>query len=75
MATRSTRNCRFTRRQHFVRDALVGPGVREPAPRYKGRIYWKTIPPGLLMKQLKAGGTIMVGKLAWTNKPDIYMAA
>lgn len=24
-------------------------------PQYKARIYWETIPPGLLMRQLKAG--------------------
>jgi TQO small subunit DoxA len=27
-------------------------------PDYKGRIYWETIPPGLLVKQIEAGGTI-----------------
>ena len=43
-------------------------------PQYKGRIYWETIPPGLLMKQLKAGGTITVGNMTWTAKPDVYLA-
>jgi ABC-type molybdate transport system substrate-binding protein len=43
-------------------------------PEYKGRVYWETIPPGLLMKQLKAGGTITVGNMTWTIKPDVYLA-
>ena len=41
-------------------------------PEYKGRIYWETIPPGLLVKQIKAGGTITVGNMTWTAKPDAY---
>ncbi|MDB5395401.1 MAG: putative sulfate-binding protein [Rhodospirillales bacterium] len=41
---------------------------------YKGRIYWETIPPGLLVKQLEAGGTITSGNMTWTAKPDAYFA-
>ena len=41
-------------------------------PDYKGRIYWETIPPGLLVKQMQAGGTITVGNMTWTTKPDAY---
>ena len=40
----------------------------------KGHIYWETIPPGLLMQQLKAGGTVTVGNMTWTVKPDVYLA-
>ena len=43
-------------------------------PEYKGRIYWETIPPGLLVKQMHAGGTITVGNMTWTVKPDAYLA-
>jgi ABC-type molybdate transport system substrate-binding protein len=43
-------------------------------PEYKGHIYWETIPPGLLMRQLKAGGTITVGNMTWAIKPDVYLA-
>jgi molybdate transport system substrate-binding protein len=41
---------------------------------YKGRIYWETIPPGLLVDQLKAGGRITVGNMTWTAKADAYFA-
>lgn len=43
-------------------------------PEYKGGIYWETIPPGLLMQQLKAGGVVTVGNMTWTVKPDVYLA-
>ena len=43
-------------------------------PEFKGHIYWETIPPGLLMQQLKAGGTVTVGNMTWTVKPDVYLA-
>ena len=43
-------------------------------PQYKGRIYFETLPPGLLAKQMANGGTITVGNMTWTVKPDIYFA-
>ena len=41
---------------------------------FKGRIYWETIPPGLLVKQIQSGGTITVGNMTWTAKADAYFA-
>ncbi len=41
-------------------------------PEFKGKLYWETIPPGLLVKQIKAGGTITVGNMTWTAKADVY---
>jgi Bacterial extracellular solute-binding protein/TQO small subunit DoxA len=43
-------------------------------PDYKGRIYWETIPPGLLVKKIEAGGTITSGNMTWTATPDAYFA-
>jgi molybdate transport system substrate-binding protein len=43
-------------------------------PELRGRIYWETIPPGLLVDQIKAGGRITVGNMTWTAKPDAYLA-
>lgn len=43
-------------------------------PEYTGRIYWETIPPGLLVKQIQAGGTITCGNMTWTVKADAYFA-
>jgi ABC-type molybdate transport system substrate-binding protein len=43
-------------------------------PAYRGRVFYETLPPGLLLKQMQAGGTITSGNLTFTVKPDIMMA-
>jgi len=43
-------------------------------PELAGRIYYETIPPGLLVRQMRAGGRVTVGNMTWTAKPDAYLA-
>ena len=43
-------------------------------PRYRGHVYYETLPPGLLLKQMDAGGTVTSGNMTWTAKPDVFMA-
>ena len=43
-------------------------------PDLKGRVFWETLPPGILVKQMEAGGTITVGNMTLTVKPDAYFA-
>jgi molybdate transport system substrate-binding protein len=43
-------------------------------PQLRGRLYWETLPPGLLVEQIKAGGRISVGNMSWTAKADVYLA-
>jgi ABC-type molybdate transport system substrate-binding protein len=43
-------------------------------PDFKGRIFWETLPPGILAKQLDAGGTVTVGNMTFTAKADAYIA-
>ena len=43
-------------------------------PQYKGHVYWETIPPGLLVKQMASGGTVTVGNMTWTVPADVYLA-
>lgn len=43
-------------------------------PAYRGRIFVVTIPPGLLVEAMKAGGTFTVGNMTFTAKPDAYLA-
>lgn len=43
-------------------------------PEYKGRLYWETIPPGLLIRQMESGGTVTSGNMTWTAKADVYLA-
>ncbi len=46
----------------------------EAYPRYRGNVYYETLPPGLLIKQMDAGGKVTSGNMTWTAKPDIFMA-
>lgn len=59
---------------YFFAMAPLVQAFEQQHPEYKGRIYWETIPPGLLIEQIKAGGTITVGNTTWTVKPDAYFA-
>jgi molybdate transport system substrate-binding protein len=43
-------------------------------PQYRGRVYFETLPPGLLLKQMEAGGTVTSGDMTWTVRPDVFMA-
>jgi molybdate transport system substrate-binding protein len=59
---------------YFFAMAPLVQAFEAAHPDYKGRIYWETIPPGLLVKQMQAGGTITVGNMTFTAKPDAYLA-
>jgi molybdate transport system substrate-binding protein len=41
---------------------------------YRGHVFYETLPPGLLLKQMDHGGTVTSGNMTWTVKPDVYMA-
>jgi len=43
-------------------------------PQYAGHIFYETLPPGLLLQQMDAGGTVSSGNMTWTVKPDVYLA-
>lgn len=58
---------------YFAMAPLVA-AFEQQHPEFKGRLYWETIPPGLLVKQMEAGGTITVGNMTWTVKADAYFA-
>jgi molybdate transport system substrate-binding protein len=59
---------------YFFAMAPLVKAFEAKYPQYKGRLYWETIPPGLLVDQMKAGGTVTVGNMTWTVKPDVYLA-
>ncbi|GLQ49220.1 substrate-binding domain-containing protein [Dyella flava] len=59
---------------YFFAMAPLVKAFEAKYPEYKGRLYWETIPPGLLVKQIQAGGTVTVGNMTWTVKPDVYLA-
>src|ERR1700747_2977387 len=59
---------------YFFAIAPLVAAFEQQHPEFKGRIYWETLPPGLLEKQIKAGGTVTSGNMTWTAKPDAYFA-
>lgn len=64
----------FVGGNYFFAMAPLVEQFEKDHPEFRGRIFWETIPPGLLVKQMKAGGTITVGNMTWTVKPDAYFA-
>jgi ABC-type molybdate transport system substrate-binding protein len=59
---------------YFFAMAPLVAAFEAKHPELKGRIYYETIPPGLLVRQMKAGGRITVGNMTWTAKPDAYFS-
>jgi ABC-type molybdate transport system substrate-binding protein len=59
---------------YFFAMAPLVDAFERAHPDLKGKIYYETIPPGLLARQMKAGGRITVGNMTWTAKPDAYFA-
>lgn len=57
----------------FVMAPLVAAFEKE-YPNLRGSIYYETLPPGILIKQMENGGTITVGNMTWTVHPDVYAA-
>jgi molybdate transport system substrate-binding protein len=59
---------------YFFAMAPLVAAFEQQHPDFKGRIYWETLPPGLLVKQIEVGGTVTSGNMTWTAKPDAYFA-
>jgi molybdate transport system substrate-binding protein len=57
----------------FVMAPLV-KAFESANPEFKSRLYWETLPPGILADQLKSGGRIAAGNMTWTAKADAYFA-
>jgi len=58
---------------YFAMAPLVQAFEKEH-PQFKGRVFYETLPPGILLKQMQHGGTITVGNMTWTVKPDVFAA-
>lgn len=59
---------------YFFAMAPLIAAFEQQHPEFKGGIYWETLPPGVLEKQIEAGGTVTSGNMTWTAKPDAYLA-
>lgn len=59
--------------QFFVLPQLVA-AFEQQHPDLKGHIFYETLPPGILRKQIAADGAITLGNLTIQVKPDVYEA-
>jgi ABC-type molybdate transport system substrate-binding protein len=59
--------------QFFVLPQLIA-GFEAQHPELKGKIFYETLPPGILRKQIDAGGVITLGNLTVSVTPDVYEA-
>lgn len=59
---------------YFFAMAPLVQAFEQKYPALKGKIFYETLPPGLLAKQIALGGTITVGNMTWTVHPDVYAA-
>jgi ABC-type molybdate transport system substrate-binding protein len=59
--------------QFFVLPQLIA-AFEDQNPALKGHIFYETLPPGILRKQIAAGNTLTVGNLTLQIQPDVYEA-
>jgi molybdate transport system substrate-binding protein len=64
----------FASGNYFFALGQLVTAFGEANPRYRGHVFYETLPPGLLLKQMDAGGTVTSGNMTWTVKPDVYLA-
>ncbi len=59
---------------YFFAMARLVQAFEDATPAYRGHIFFETLPPGLLLKQMAAGGTVTSGNMTFTVPPDVFMA-
>jgi molybdate transport system substrate-binding protein len=59
--------------QFFVMPKLID-GFERLHPEVRGHIFYETLPPGFLRKQMEAGGVLTLGNLTLRVLPDVYEA-
>lgn len=59
---------------YFFAVAPLVKAFEAEHPDLKGKVFVVTIPPGLEVKAMKAGGVFTVGNMTFTIKPDAYLA-
>jgi molybdate transport system substrate-binding protein len=63
----------FVGGNYFFAMAPLVAAFEKLHPEFTGRLYWETLPPGLLVEQIRNGGTITVGNMTWTVRADAYL--
>lgn len=59
--------------QFFVLPQLIA-AFEQQHPELEGHVFYETLPPGILRKQIAANDTITLGNLTLQAKPDVYEA-
>ena len=59
--------------QFFVLPKLIA-GFEKLHPELAGHIFYETLPPGVLLKQIHADDTVTLGNLTLHIRPDVYEA-
>ena len=59
--------------QFFVLPRLIA-AFEQQHPELKGHIYYETLPPGILRRQIAHGNTLTLGNLTLQVRPDVYEA-
>ena len=59
--------------QFFVLPRLIA-AFEQQHPELKGRIYYETLPPGILRRQIAHNNTLTLGNLTLQVQPDVYEA-
>lgn len=59
--------------QFFVLPKLIA-AFEQQHPELKGHIYYETLPPGILRRQIAADNTLTLGNLTLRVQPDVYEA-
>lgn len=59
--------------QFFVLPRLIA-GFEKQHPELAGHIFYETLPPGILRKQMSAGNAITLGNLTIRLQPDVFEA-
>lgn len=64
----------FVGGNYFFAMAPLVKAFEAEHPALRGKIFYITIPPGLLIKAMKAGNTFTSGNMTFTVAPDVYAA-
>jgi molybdate transport system substrate-binding protein len=64
----------FVGGNYFFAMAPLVHAFEAKYPEYRGHVYWETMPPGLLVRQMEHNGTVTVGNMTWVVRPDVYLA-
>lgn len=64
----------FVGGNYFFAMAPLVAAFEKQYPELKGKIYYETLPPGLVAKQIENGGTITIGNMTWSVHADVYAA-